>query len=189
MLRVFGQPVSRNGRFSRREVLRAGTISMGGLTIADLLRRTVQAQSPGKAKHCILMLLNGGQSQLDTFDMKPGAPDAIRGPYQPISTSVPGIQICEKLPLLSKLTDRMSIVRSMHHHLLAHNSGAAYALSGHSPGTDQDISPKPTDHPTYGSVISKVLPSPESMPSFVLTPTYLFDMGFPTPSAGGGCGG
>ena len=74
----------------------------------------------------------------------------------------------------------------MHHHLLAHNSGAAYALSGHSPGTDQDISPKPTDHPTYGSVVSKVLPSPDSMPSFVLTPTYLFDMGFPTPSAGGG---
>ena len=186
MLRVFGQPVSWNGRLSRREVLRAGMLSMGGLTVADMLRRTVSAQSVGRAKHCILMLLNGGQAQHDTFDMKPLAPDSIRGPYQPISTRVPGIQICEKLPLLSQLTHKMAIVRSMHHHLLAHNSGAAYALSGHSPGTDQDISPKPTDHPTYGSVISKVLPSPESMPSFVLTPTYLFDMGFPTPSAGGG---
>lgn len=184
MLRVFGS----HGRVkvSRRQVLQAGTLSFGGLTIADLMRTPALAAPVSKAKHCILMLLNGGQAQHDTFDMKPLAPDSIRGPYQPIATSVPGLQICEKLPLLSKLTHKMAIVRSMHHHLLAHNSGAAYALSGHSPGTDQDISPKPSDHPTYGSVVAKVLPSPESMPSFVLTPTYLFDMGFPTPSAGGG---
>lgn len=186
MLRVFGNPVSSKGRWTRREVLRAGSITMGGLTVADLFKQAALARSATKAKHCILMLLNGGQSQLDTFDMKPMASDSIRGPYQPISTNVPGIQICEKLPLLARITDRMAIIRSMHHHLLAHNSGAAYALSGHSPGTDQDISPKPTDHPTYGSIIAKVLQPPESMPSFVLTPTYLFDMGFPTPSAGGG---
>lgn len=186
MLRVFGNPVSSKGQWSRREVLRAGSLITGGLTVADVLKETAHATGRAKAKHCILMLLNGGQSQLDTFDMKPMASEAIRGPYQPISTNVPGIQICEKLPLLSRIADRMAIIRSMHHHLLAHNSGAAYALSGHSPGTDQDISPKPTDHPTYGSVVSKVLPPPDSMPSFVLTPTYLFDMGFPTPSAGGG---
>lgn len=171
---------------SRRQVLQAGMLSIGSLGLADFFKSTAQARTGRRAKHCILMLLNGGQAQHDTFDMKPMAPDSIRGPYQPISTSVPGIQICEKLPRLAQLTHKMAIIRSMHHHLLAHNSGAAYALSGHSPGTDQDISPKPTDHPTYGSVIAKVLPSPESMPSFVLTPTYLFDMGFPTPSAGGG---
>lgn len=188
MLGVFGQPISHRGKIARRELLRIGSLALGGLSLPGLLKHAI-ANSSGtaaKAKHCILMLLNGGQAQQDTFDMKPNAPEGIRGPYQPIPTAVPGLQICEKLPRLAKLTDRMTIVRSMHHHLLAHNTGAAYALSGHSPGTDQDISPKPTNHPTYGSVISRVLPAPPSMPSFVLTPTYLFDMGFPTPSAGGG---
>ena len=119
MLHVFGKPVDGHGRFNRREVLRAGALSMGSLTLADLFRQTAFANGRAKAKHCILMLLNGGQAQLDTFDMKPMAPENIRGPYQPISTAVPGIQICEKLPLLSRLTDRMAIIRSMHHHLLA----------------------------------------------------------------------
>jgi len=84
------------------------------------------------------------------------------------------------------LADRYAIIRSVHHHLSAHNSSAAYALSGHSPGTDANISPTPNDHPTYGSVVARVLPPPAKMPPFVLTPTFLFDMGFPTPSAGGG---
>src|SRR4051794_2218395 len=105
MLQVFGSPVSCNGRLSRREVLRAGALTFAGLTLPNLLRQTVQAQTNGRAKHCILMLLNGGMAQQDTFDMKPSAPEGIRGPYQPISTRVPGLQICEKLPLLSQLTD------------------------------------------------------------------------------------
>jgi hypothetical protein len=79
----------------------------------------------------------------------------------------------------------IAIVRSMHHHLHAHNSGAAYALSGHSPGSDANIAPTAGDHPTYGSVVARLSP-PGQLPPFVLTPTYLFDMGFPTPSAGGG---
>lgn len=186
MLRVFGTPVCWRGRISRREILRAGALTFAGMTLPNLLRSTAHAETIGRAKHCILMLLNGGMAQQDTFDLKPSAPDGIRGPYQPISTTTPGLQICEKLPRLSQLTHKMAVVRSVHHHLLAHNSGAAYALSGHSPGTDQDIAPKTMDHPTYGSVFAKVLPPPATMPSFVLTPTYLFDMGFPTPSAGGG---
>ncbi len=186
MLQVLGTPVLSRGRLCRREVLRAGALTFAGLSLPDLLRRTAQAETLGRAKHCILMLLNGGMAQQDTFDMKPAAPEGIRGPYQPIATTTPGLQICEKLPRLSQLTHKMAVVRSVQHHLLAHNTGAAYALSGHSPGTDQDIAPKATDHPTYGSVFAKVLPAPATMPSFVLTPTYLFDMGFPTPSAGGG---
>jgi hypothetical protein len=188
MFRVFGQPIQHHGRLGRREMLRIGALTLGGLSLPNFLQNAAAHSTvlSGRAKHCILMLLNGGQAQQDTFDMKPDAPAGIRGPYQPVSTVVPGIQICERLPQLACLTDRMAIIRSMNHHLLAHNTGAAYALSGHSPGTDQDIAPKPTNHPTYGSVVSRVLPPPSSMPSFVLTPTYLFDMGFPTPSAGGG---
>ena len=186
MLRAFSQVIRHGGRLTRRELLRAGTLTFAGLSMADLFRGQVVAGESGRAKHCIFVFLNGGMSQHDTVDMKPDAPDKIRGPYQPIATNVAGIHITEKLPRLARLADRLAIVRSVNHHLLAHNSGAAYALSGHSPGTDKDIFPKPTDHPTYGAVVSKVKPSPATMPSFVLTPRLLFDMGFPTPSAGGG---
>lgn len=186
MLRLFGKSFFHNGRLTRRETLRAGVLSLGGLTLSDLLRANSLAVDTRRAKHCIFVFLNGGQSQLDTFDMKPLAPDGIRGPYRPIATRVPGIQISEKLPKLATVTDRLAIVRSVHHHLSAHNTGAAYALSGHSPGTDQDIFPKATNHPSMGSVVKKILPAPAHMPSSVLTPRLLFDMGFPTPSAGGG---
>lgn len=172
----------------RREVLCAGGLALGGLTLADLIRSSTRGESiAGRpARHCIFVFLNGGPAQLDTFDMKPDAPEGIRGPYRPIATSVPGIQITEKLPRLAAVADRYAIIRSAHHHLSAHNSSAAYVLSGHSPGTDANIAPTPNDHPTFGSVVARVLPPPERMPPFVLTPTFLFDMGFPTPSAGGG---
>jgi len=186
MLRLFGKSFFHNGRLTRRELLRAGMLSLGGLTLSDLLRTNSLAGDTRRAKHCIFVFLNGGQSQLDTFDMKPLAPDGIRGPYRPIATRVPGIEISEKLPKLARLTDRLAIVRSVYHHLSAHNTGAAYALSGHSPGTDQDIFPKSTNHPSIGSVVKKILLAPAYMPSSVLRPRLLFDMGFPTPNAGGG---
>ncbi len=173
-------------RLPRRELLRFGTLALGGLSLADLFRGRALGGLQSRAKHCIFVFLNGGQSQLDTFDLKPDAPDGIRGPYRPIDTSVPGIQITEKLPLLARQAQRFAILRSATHHLSAHNSSAAYALSGHSPGTDANIRPTATDHPTYGSVVGRVLPAMHGMPPFVLTPTLLFDMGFPTPSAGGG---
>ena len=125
--------------------------------------------------------MNGGPAQLDTFDLKPDAPDEIRGPYRPIETSVPGIRITEKLPRLARLAHHFALLRSATHPFNAHNSSAAYALSGHSPGSDANIRPTPSDHPTYGSVVARVLPKLGGMPPFVLTPTFLFDMGFPTP--------
>jgi uncharacterized protein (DUF1501 family) len=186
MLRLFSDTFRHRGRLTRRELLRAGALTFAGLSLTDLIRAQAIGGEAGRAKHCIFVFLNGGASQHDTVDMKPDAPEGIRGPYKPIATSVPDIHITEKLPLLARLTDKLAIVRSANHHLLAHNTGASYALSGHSPGTDKDIFPKPTNHPSYGAVVSKVKPSPATMPSFVLTPRLLFDMGFPTPSAGGG---
>jgi hypothetical protein len=173
-------------RLLRREILRFGALALGELSLADLLRGRAKATDQAPAQHCIFAFLNGGPAQLDTFDLKPDAPDGIRGPYRPIETTVPGIRITEKLPLLAQQAHRFALLRSATHHLSAHNSSAAYALSGHSPGTDANIRPTATDHPTYGSVVSRVLPAMHGMPPFVLTPTLLFDMGFPTPSAGGG---
>ncbi|MCC7420287.1 MAG: DUF1501 domain-containing protein [Planctomycetaceae bacterium] len=171
---------------SRREVLRFGALALGGLSVADLRHCRAAGSSSGMARHCIFVFLNGGPAQLDTFDLKPEAPGGIRGPYRPIETSVPGVQITEKLPKLARLAHHFAILRSATHPLSAHNSSAAYALSGHSPGSDANIRPTPADHPTYGSVVARTLPALHGMPPFVLTPTFLFDMGFPTPSAGGG---
>lgn len=176
---------SGNG-FGRRDFFRTGALTLAGLSLADYFSLQARAGGEGSAKHCIFVFLNGGPAQLDTFDLKPEAPVGIRGPYKPIDTSVPGIQITEKLPRLARLANKFAILRSATHPLAAHNSSAAYALSGHTPGSDANIRPTPEDHPTYGSVVSRVLPPLAGMPPFVLTPTYLFDMGFPTPSAGGG---
>ena len=145
MLRILDQAARGPSRVTRRELLRGGMLAAGGLTLADLLRAEARAVSkPGRAaraKHCILLFLNGGPSQLDTFDLKPEAPSGIRGPFKPIATRVPGLEITEKLPRLAQLADKYSIVRSLHHHLAGHNTGAAYALSGHSPGSDANIAP------------------------------------------------
>jgi hypothetical protein len=171
---------------TRRELLRFGALSLGGVTLVNQLRTRARAKTGASARHCIFVFLNGGPAQLDTFDLKPDAPDEIRGPYRPIETSVPGVRITEKLPMLARLAQHFAILRSATHPFSAHNSSAAYALSGHSPGSDANIRPTPSDHPTYGSVVARVLPKLGGAPPFVLTPTFLFDMGFPTPSAGGG---
>jgi hypothetical protein len=185
MLTWLGKPFMLRGRVTRRALLRAGALGLTGLTLPRILAAEGATKSRRRARSCIFILLNGGSAQLDTFDLKPDAPSGIRGPYRPIATSAPGVYICEKLPRLARCMHECTVVRSMHHHLSAHNTGAAYMLSGHAPGSDAAIAPGPDDHPTYGSVMARLAP-PGPLPAFVLTPTYLFDMGFPTPSAGGG---
>jgi hypothetical protein len=133
------------GRCSRRVLLRAGAVGMGGLMLPQLLAAERAAPNRRRAKRCIFIFLNGGPSQLDTLDMKPAAPSNIRGPYRPIATSVPGLSICEKLPRLAPWMHLVAVIRSATHHLSAHNSSAAYALSGHSPGSDAAIAPTATE--------------------------------------------
>ena len=134
MLRILDRAAGGPSRVTRRELLRAGMLAAGGLTLADLLRAEARAvskqQRPARAKHCILVFLNGGPSQLDTFDLKPEAPSGIRGPFKPISTRVPGIQITEKLPRLAQLADKFSIVRSLHHHLAGPQHGGRLRAFG-----------------------------------------------------------
>src|SRR5688500_1153536 len=93
----FGRQIAKVcGRTTRRELLRAGGLAAAGLSLADLLRLEARGQAEAKkAKSVILLWLWGGPSHLDTFDMKPKAPVDYRGPYAPVPTRVPGIQICE----------------------------------------------------------------------------------------------
>src|SRR5437762_2819150 len=95
---------------TRREILRAGAIGLGGLTLPGLLRLQEAAATPthavrlrGKARSVILLFLSGGPSHLDMWDLKPQAPEEIRGTFRPIPTCVPSIQISEHLPRMARL--------------------------------------------------------------------------------------
>src|SRR5262245_66049512 len=96
---------------TRRSALQAGAIGLGFAELSML--KALGATPTPRAKSVIFIFLTGGLSQHDGFDMKPAAPADIRGEFQPISTVVPGIQICEHLPLLAQRADRFSLVRSM----------------------------------------------------------------------------
>src|SRR4051812_5568409 len=102
------------GSLSRRDFLRAGAIGTG-LSLSGLLR--LRAEAPGgaarPARSLILVYLKGGPSQLDTYDLKPGAPEEVRGEYRPIKTRIPGIDVCELFPRQAAIMDRLAVVRSV----------------------------------------------------------------------------
>ena len=162
---------------SRRATLRAGALALTGMSLPRLLlaQQSVQegaAQSFGRAKSCILIFLWGGPSQLDTWDPKPNAPEDIRGPFRPISTTVPGISIGEHFPLLSRQVHRLSIVRSMNHDDPAHLSTAHRLLTGHlapTPNSDS-AGPSPRDWPHMGALVAKLRPTKSAVPSAVNMP-------------------
>ena len=152
---------------TRRDFLRVGSLSAGavGLSLADL----AQLQAAGKGKssdvNCILLFLVGGPSQLDTWDLKPNAPENIRGPFQPIRTNVPGIDVCENFPRMAQMADRYSIVRSVHHHAAPiHETGHQLMQTGRLFRSGQE-------HPHYGAVVSHLRGrTPGGLPSFAVLP-------------------
>ncbi len=156
----------------RRDFLRVG----GGLAVAGFLRTPGRAAEtrPAAARSCILVYLLGGPPQLDTFDLKPDAPAEIRGPFRPIPTSVPGLQICEHLPRLAGLAHRYALVRSVSHNNHNHTPMIYYTLTGRpveQPGVDNDVrAPLRTDFPHVGAVLARFRPSPAGLPGFVAVP-------------------
>jgi hypothetical protein len=105
---------------TRREFLRLGGLAMGGLSLPDLLHAEAQGASPTRSnaggtshKSVIMIYLSGGPAHQDTFDLKPEAPDGIRGEYKPIATRLPGVHICEHLPRIAGLMDKVAVIRSI----------------------------------------------------------------------------
>src|SRR5262245_14520303 len=94
---------------SRRSCLQIGGLALGGLALPEILR--AERDGARTAKGVIMVLLPGGPSHLDTFDLKPDAPAEIRGEFRPIATNVPGIEICELLPRLANLADKYTLIR------------------------------------------------------------------------------
>jgi len=142
--------------WSRRTLLQAMPLAFGGLSALAGAAGAAQAMPPRRAKACIFLFMWGGPSQLDTFDMKPHAPEEIRGEFQPVSTRVPGVQISEHFRQLSQRMDRVAVIRSLTHDDPAHLSSAHATLTGHlAPVVRSDAEPpSERDTPHLGSVIS-----------------------------------
>lgn len=158
-------------------MLQIGGLGMLGLTMPRLLKAEDRKPArTARAKSVIFLYQFGGPSHLDTFDLKPEAPDAYRGPYKPIATKASGIQICEKLPRTATVMDKVTLIRSMHHPMKNHNSASYYALTGHAPPVD-DIRLKDSLDlfPAYGSVVDRLSPARDGMPTFVAYPYVIRD--------------
>src|SRR4051794_16909063 len=106
---------------NRREFLRVGGLSALGLGLADALRLRAASAPKGQVRNCILVWLDGGPSHLDTFDPKPDASEEVRGPFRPLTTNVPGIQISEHFRRLATAMDKVCLIRSMTSELGEHN--------------------------------------------------------------------
>ncbi len=148
----------------RRDFLRVGVLGMTGLGLADYLRMTEAGEvRGGKATSAIFINLGGGPSHIDTFDMKPEAPEDYRGEFRPIATNVPGIAICEHLPRLARCADKFALLRGVSHSVAEHEMGTKYMNTGNRPIPSLEF-------PGYGAVVSKELSSPPDLPPFVAVP-------------------
>jgi hypothetical protein len=157
MLRILCNE-SRSGVLTRREWLR-----LGGLGALAALAGNVGATPltlPRRARSVLLVFTGGGVSQLDTFDMKPDAPEEIRGEFQPIRTRIAGTYVSEHLPRLAQLTDRYAVVRSISHDDVDHGSASYLALTGQFHlRRSSNPPPRPTDFPVCGAILRRVRPS------------------------------
>jgi hypothetical protein len=168
------------GGVTRRNFLRiGGLVGAGGLALPELLRQRASAAQAGRsasdgfgrAKSCILLFMGGGPSQIATFDLKPNAPPEVRGEFKPIATDVPGLQISDQLPLLSRQAHKYAVIRSVTDDYVggAHGQSVYLALTGHRsprvPG--DDVKPSPEDYPCLGSVVSRFKPGALEVPPFV----------------------
>jgi Protein of unknown function (DUF1501) len=167
----------------RREFLQVGASSMLGVGLPAVLAGRAASASPqtepARSRSVVLVLLTGGMSHLDTLDVKPDAPAEIRGEFRPIQTSVPGIQICEHLPLLAARMGRWALVRSLSHGENGHLPATHRLLTG-SPmpnqrNTDLDNVLSRRDWPCYGAGLGCVRPRRDGVPSGVTLPHSLIE--------------
>ncbi len=163
-------------RLLRRDVLRIGGLGMLGLSLPRLMAAEQSGGPTPRVKTVIFLFQFGGPSHLDTFDMKPDAPDGVRSHYQPIATSVPGLAVCEHLPAMARVMHKVTLVRSMHHPMKNHNSASYYALTGQAPPVD-DIRLRDSVElfPAYGSVVDRLAAARGGMPTFVAYPHVIRD--------------
>lgn len=181
---------------SRRELLQVGFSGLAGIGLNQLvsgtrLARASDSAPKARAKAVVLVFLSGGAAHQDTFDLKPQGPAEARGEFQPINTSVPGIQICEHLPRLAERMDRLALVRSMSHREFNHLPATHEVLTGYlapnAAGSDLDRVASRKDWPCYGAVLEFLRPRRDGVPSGVALPTHLVEGPLTWPGQNGGC--
>ena len=165
MLRILGRGTTLCDGLTRRELLRVGGLAIGGLTLADVLRGRATASGGGAREKSVIMIwLRGGASHIDSYDMKPAAPAEVRGEFKPINTNVPGIQVCEYLPLHAKMMDKLAIIRGIKSNDLGDHT-PHYILTGF---------PDRGKRPALGAVVSRLKPRTDGMPPSV---SLMYDPG------------
>jgi hypothetical protein len=161
MLTILGRPYRLCDRLSRRSFLLIGGLALGGLSLAQVMRAQAQSGATSSHKAVIMIFLSGGPPHQDMVDLKPDAPEEIRGEFKPIHTNVPGIDICEHLPRLAAMTDRLAIIRSV---VGSEGAHAAFQCMTGRPSTRQ----APGGWPSLGSTVAKLQgPVVETVPPFV----------------------
>lgn len=151
---------------SRREVLRAGLVGLASMSLADLARLRAKADTaPSREPTAIILVfLHGGASHIETYDPKPFAPAEYRGPFSPISTTVPGLDVCELLPMHARLAEKFTIVRSMVHTGFCHGIGQQQMFTGHEV---REFKPK-SEHPEFMSIANRLRMQPgRVLPNYV----------------------
>jgi hypothetical protein len=162
---------------SRRSFLQAGATAMGLSLPTAMELEAAGAVDPKKQKikNCITLFLVGSPGHLDTWDMKPDAPADIRGKFKPISTAVPGVQICEHFPLMARMMDKVALIRSLHHNTGAsHENGQRWMMTGY------DFNAA-NIQPHMGSVVSRVFGQKTSLPASIVLPAKIGNTGTSTP--------
>lgn len=157
-------PDKRCDGITRRDFLHLGFLTALGVSSADLLR--LEAALPAnkkKATSCILIWLDGGPSHLDTFDPKPDAPREVRSQFNTVPTTIPGVHLCEHLPLTAKCMNEIALIRSLTHELGNHDTGARFMLTGHKPNPAMEF-------PSLGSLVAKELGSGTALPPYLAIP-------------------
>jgi hypothetical protein len=170
MLSIWGNPACGNS-ITRRQFLRVGALGVAGPSLVDILRQQARAGSEvRRPRSVIYIVLGGGPSHIDMWDLKPDAPAEFRGPFRPIATSLPGVRICEHMPLQASLMNQLALVRGIrsveNDHFLSEVYTGLPRTSGH--------------RPAFGSVVSRLGGNKSSVPTYVslsrpTTPVFEFE--------------
>jgi hypothetical protein len=163
--------------FPRRTLLQAGAVGLLGLGSGELAALRAAAPNRGgeRARSVIYIFLSGGLAQHESFDLKPAAPDTIRGEFKPTATRTPGVQICEHLPMLAARSERWAVCRSLTHPSNDHSLGHHIMLTGRSdkPTGFDPNRPRPADFPALASIASYATQAGNNLPPAVVLPHVL----------------
>ncbi len=164
---------------TRRDFMKVGGLGVLSLTLAELMEAEAAGAVWKQDTNCIVLFLVGGPSQIDTWDPKPDAPAGVRGPFQPLHTNVPGIDITEHFPLMGQMADRYALVRSVcHREAPIHETGHQLMQTGW-------LFRGGLEHPSCGSVVARLLGSKADAPPYVVVPDRIGNTGVSVPHGQG----